>query len=145
MKMLYTIGHSNHDLPTFLNLLKDVGIECIWDVRSKPYSIWTPHFNKQFLQTSLNKIGIDYKSVLALGGLDDSIPQEVYEKALDDLIKKSGEEKIAVMCSEGKHRDCHRWQKIARDAEPRGVKVIHITTKGELVEDIYPVPAPSLF
>ncbi len=142
---LYTIGHSNHDLATFMELVLGAEIECIWDVRSKPYSRWNPHFNRDYIKSVLNNKGVDYRSVLALGGLDDNIQPEVYELALNDLIEKAAGQKIAIMCSEGKHRDCHRWSKIARDVEEKGVKVIHITTKGELVEDIYPVPAPSLF
>jgi len=42
MNPLYTIGHSTHELPRFLELLRQHGIQEVADVRSQPYSRHTP-------------------------------------------------------------------------------------------------------
>ena len=37
---LYTIGHSNHSIDTFLDLLREHGIAVVIDVRSRP-AMWS--------------------------------------------------------------------------------------------------------
>jgi uncharacterized protein (DUF488 family) len=41
----YTVGHSNHSLEAFLQLLKAYETEVLIDTRSDPYSRFAPHFN----------------------------------------------------------------------------------------------------
>ena len=67
--MLFTVGHSNHPLDTFLALLRDVGITAIADVRSSPYSRFNPQYNREALELSLCDAGIGYAHMRALGGL----------------------------------------------------------------------------
>ena len=43
---LFTIGHSNHTVETFVTLLRQHGITAIGDVRSRPHSRFLPHFNR---------------------------------------------------------------------------------------------------
>ena len=50
---IYTIGHSNHPLETFLGLLRQHGIRALFDVRSSPYSGYTPYFNKDEIPRAL--------------------------------------------------------------------------------------------
>ena len=57
---LYTIGHSNHNLDTFISLLKQHQITALADVRSHPYSRYLSHFNKSPLQNSLKQEKIAY-------------------------------------------------------------------------------------
>jgi hypothetical protein len=57
---LLTIGHSNHRIEVFLDLLKRHRIEAIADVRSRPYSRFVPHFSKQRLAWLLQQEGIGY-------------------------------------------------------------------------------------
>jgi hypothetical protein len=57
---LFTIGHSNHPLERFLDLLRRHGIGAVADVRSRPYSRFVPHFSKERLQRNLVEEGIDY-------------------------------------------------------------------------------------
>jgi uncharacterized protein (DUF488 family) len=49
---LFTIGHSNHPIEHFLELLRRHGIEAIADVRSRPYSRFVPHFSNPHLTPS---------------------------------------------------------------------------------------------
>ena len=57
---VYTIGHSNHSLETFLNLLLASGIEVVVDIRSKPSSQVVPHFDRKPLENSLKMKGFKY-------------------------------------------------------------------------------------
>src|SRR5437868_6071407 len=62
---LYTVGHSNHSLEEFLNLLDKHRIEVLVDTRSHPYSKYVAHFNREDLQSALRQSGLRY---LFLGG-----------------------------------------------------------------------------
>src|SRR5215210_6277837 len=57
---VYTIGHSNLSLERFLDMLIDNGVRALVDVRSAPYSQYTPHFNKDALAKALETYGIAY-------------------------------------------------------------------------------------
>jgi hypothetical protein len=46
--VVYTIGHSNHELETFIQLLRQFGVTAVVDVRSHPYSR-LDHFNREAL------------------------------------------------------------------------------------------------
>ena len=63
---IYTIGHSNHEIEIFLNLLRATNIDMVVDVRSAPFSKMYPHFNRETLESSLKENGIGY---LFLGDL----------------------------------------------------------------------------
>ena len=60
MNSLYTIGHSNHDLEHFFELLKMHAITAIGDVRSSPYSKFNPQYNREPLQKALKENRIAY-------------------------------------------------------------------------------------
>ncbi|MBC7526673.1 MAG: DUF488 family protein, partial [Chthonomonadaceae bacterium] len=60
LPILYTLGHSNHSLERFLELLRLHKIETVGDVRSQPYSPYCPHFNREALQIALLQNGISY-------------------------------------------------------------------------------------
>ena len=58
--MIRTIGHSNHPIERFVDLLKNAGVKLLVDVRSMPYSRRFPQFSRERLQKSLATTGIDY-------------------------------------------------------------------------------------
>ena len=58
--ILYTIGHSNHKIEDFISLLKRYGITCVADVRSAPYSHYSPQFNRESLTLALQAANIEY-------------------------------------------------------------------------------------
>jgi len=58
--ILYTIGHSNHDQEHFCTLLQQHRIDVLADVRSQPYSRYTPHFNAEERKAALATHGIRY-------------------------------------------------------------------------------------
>src|SRR5262245_49070311 len=57
---LFTIGHSNHPIERFLDLLRGSGVTAIADVRSMPSSRRYPWFSKTRLSERLETEGIAY-------------------------------------------------------------------------------------
>ena len=56
-RCVFTIGHSNHDEQTFVDLLQQHRIEVVADVRSQPYSKYASHFNSSPIKASLTAAG----------------------------------------------------------------------------------------
>src|ERR1700743_2023752 len=60
LNKIYTVGHSNHPIEKFLDLLTRNEITAIADVRSKPFSRRNPQFNKDRLAAALAQRDIAY-------------------------------------------------------------------------------------
>ena len=146
----FTIGHSNHEADHFIELLKSHKITCLGDVRSSPYSKFTPQFNKENLNADLKRGNILYVYLgNKLGGryLDSALlyPNGVvnYNKVMEQEefcaginrvignIKKGL--RIALMCAEKNPLDCHRFLLVARALAHKGVRVKHILESGEVI------------
>ena len=65
---LFTIGHSNHAIEHFVDLLKRHQIEALADVRRFPSSRRHPHFNRPSLAEAFAEHGIEYHWLESLGG-----------------------------------------------------------------------------
>jgi len=161
--LIHTVGHSDHTMEGFVDLLRSHGITLVVDVRSQPYSRWTPQFNRETLARDLSNddAGIAYRFMGdSLGGRpsDPSLydpGQErpdyqrveqtpAYQAGIDRLLELARTERVAVMCSEGDHRGCHRHLLVAQTLLGRGVRVLHIqpdggTIEGELVPQQLPL------
>lgn len=57
---ILTIGHSNHPIERFLQLLQNAGVTLLADVRSFPTSRYAPQFNRETLAQALKTAGIAY-------------------------------------------------------------------------------------
>lgn len=149
MKVLYTIGHSNHSLKDFLELISFYEIDQLVDIRTIPKSRHVPWFNKKKLTSELSKRKIAYQHIAELGGLRNTTKNSINQawnnasfrgyadymqtpefftglKTLNQYIKKSC--KTAIMCAEALPWRCHRT--LVADAEViRNIKVIHIMSK----------------
>ena len=55
---ILTVGHSNHSIEKFLELLAAKGVSAVADVRSSPYSRYTPQFNRETLEAALKRADI---------------------------------------------------------------------------------------
>lgn len=147
---LYTIGHSNIDIDSFIKLLIYAGINVLVDVRSSPYSRYALQFNKEALINALKSRGIKYifmgdvlggkpndNSCYVDGRVDYELVRgkEYYQKGLDRLMKGIGSYRVAIMCSEEDPIKCHRRNLIARDIYKKGVKIFHIRNSGEIEHD----------
>jgi len=142
---IYSIGHGNKKIETFISELKSFKIQFLLDIRSKPYSKWNPQFNKVALDLELKKNGITYVFVGdTLGGLP--VDRSCYDydgKVVYDLIKekdffKSGLKRLttahekrinlAIMCSESKPEECHRSKLIGQELLNKEISLKHIVS-----------------
>lgn len=148
--LVHTIGHSNHDLSYFMELLKLHKITCVIDVRTVAASTYNPQFNQHPLQAALKQTGILYmhfKEEFGARQTDEAVLNEA-GKVNFKLVQKNpvfkngvrrveaGIEKgyrIALMCSEANPLDCHRFSMIAAYLIRQGIKVLHILKDGSAV------------
>lgn len=121
---IHSIGHSNRSYLELARLLKSAGIETVIDCRTRPYSRW-PQFNSKRLQASLEADGMRYEfRGTNLGGYGEN---EAEDETLDELTERAASgERLALLCSEGDFRNCHRGTRLAPALEARGVNVRHL-------------------
>jgi uncharacterized protein (DUF488 family) len=127
---IFTIGHSNIPLATFLKKLKEHQVEVLVDVRTIPLSRFCPHFNEKPLRATLATETIKYLFRGAnLGGRAVNVG---YEEAINELteLAKQGK-KVCLMCSEKKFENCHRYLTLTPSFEERGLLVVHIQYENE--------------
>jgi uncharacterized protein (DUF488 family) len=145
---VFTVGHSTHPPERFLALLRQHEITAVCDVRSRPYSGYSPQFNREALEQALREAGIKYvflgKELGARSG-----DRSCYErgKVQYDLIARTelfrqgiervrdGMEKgfrVALMCAEAEPLECHRTILVARHVAASGIQVQHIHADGSL-------------
>lgn len=145
---IFTIGHSNHSLERFLDLLERYEIETLIDVRSKPFSRFSPHFNRQTLQTAVEGLGLRYQYLGdCLGGrpsdpallngeghasYDLVAASEPFRAALEMVSLEAGIGRTAIMCAEDDPRRCHRWHLVTPRLVEKGFVVLHIRADGGL-------------
>jgi hypothetical protein len=148
MPVIYTLGHSNHPLDRFLELLARHRISTLADVRSRPYSRWCPHFGRTSLERSLGDRSIDYVFLGAeLGGRpeapscygpDGRLDYRSRSEAPDFLSGIRRLEGLAarnpttIMCAEEDPARCHRELLVAPALERLGIGVTHIRGDGRL-------------
>ena len=152
-QIVFTIGHSTHDIDYFIGLLKTYEINCLIDVRSQPYSKFAPQFNKDELISKLTSEKILYAHFGKEFGarhtesslLDDSGKKVDFDKVRksDEFnqgwqrLKKAlelGQYTIALMCAEADPFDCHRFSLISYQLRQK-VAVNHILKDGNLKEN----------
>jgi uncharacterized protein (DUF488 family) len=121
---IFTIGHSNKDINTFTDLLKTANIQTVIDCRTRPRSRF-PQFNRERLATHLNSQQINYEfRGTNLGGYGGNV---FFNETLDELKDRAERnERIALLCSEGKPQDCHRGTILAPELQERGLTIEHL-------------------
>ncbi len=142
-KVIYTVGHSNHSIDFFIDLIKTFSITCIIDVRSVPASSYSPQFNIDNLQKSLKASKIIYLHFGEEFGarhtekeLLDSFGKVDFDKVRETPKFLFGVERlqkgldrgfnISLMCSEAEPFDCHRFSMISYYLARNGFIVHHI-------------------
>jgi uncharacterized protein (DUF488 family) len=150
---IFTIGHSNHPLGKFIEMLRANGIGLIADVRTIPKSRHNPHYNSDVLAVALPESRIDYHHLPLLGGLRhpkkdsinsawendsfrgfaDYMQTEGFAAGLSELLAIGREQRTAVMCAEALPWRCHR-SLIADALLVRGVAVTHIMSRTSVKE-----------
>lgn len=149
-RTIWTIGHSNHDLATVLEMLQSEAISRVIDVRRFPGSRRHPHFKREHLIVALQAVGIEYHHLESLGGrrirsLGDSpntawrseslnayadhMRTDEFQAALAQLMRLALHQRVAVLCAEALPWRCHR-QLIADALVAQGWTVEHIFAAG---------------
>jgi uncharacterized protein (DUF488 family) len=143
--VIHTIGHSTRTTEQFINLLTLHRIDLLIDVRRWPMSKRNPQFNRDNLSASLKESRIDYLSRQDLGGFRkarqdslntawrvpafrayaDFMLTAEFERVLAEIEALARARRIALMCAEAVHWQCHR-QLLADAFLVRGWTVLHI-------------------
>ena len=145
---VFTVGHSNHAPETFITLLLSHRTNRVADVRSSPYSRYTPHFNHGPLIEMLEDHGIGYAFLGGeLGGrpadrscydadgrvqYDQVAKTDPFDDGIKRIINGADDCRIALMCTEKEPLECHRTLLVSRTLAERGVAIEHILADGGL-------------
>jgi uncharacterized protein (DUF488 family) len=150
MLELFTIGHSIHSAGRFIDLLKMHGITALCDVRSSPYSRFTPQFNRETLKGELAGHHIIYLYLGAELGPRSSDPTcyeggkvqynrlagtDLFQQGLGRLRKGMTTYRIALMCAEKDPLTCHRMLLICRNMRGDDILIRHILEDGSLEDN----------
>lgn len=146
-KELYTIGHSNHQIERFIDLLKMHAITAICDVRSQPYSRHNPQFNREVLQTQLKANNIAYAYLGSELGARSNDPTcykngqvqfnclsqtNVFKAGVQRVKTGMESHRVALMCAEKDPLQCHRTILICRSMRNEGVFIKHLLADGSI-------------
>lgn len=141
---VYTIGYTSFDQKQFIQVLKELDINCVIDVRSVPASSQFPQYNKSMFEPLLKKEGIKYRNYTEFGARQEDrqyysdsgyLDFEVYSKS--SLFQK-GISKVCqgmqmgfcfvLMCAEKDPINCHRSIMISKSFVEKGIDIQHIRT-----------------
>lgn len=146
---IYTIGHSNHRIKDFINLLKKHGITAVADVRSSPFSKYNPQFNRDAFADALKREGIAYVFIGEELGARPKDPdcynngsanfekmaeRPIFKQGIERLLKGMEKYRIVMLCAEKEPLDCHRTILVCRYLRKFGFPIKHILADGS-VED----------
>ena len=140
--LVYTIGHSNRPLETFLDSLRSNEIVHVLDVRTVPRSRHNPQFNRETLPESLRAAQIAYTHLPGLGGLRharadspnsgwhnlsfrgyaDYMQSPEFAENVQWVAQLAGVKRCVLMCAEAVPWRCHRSM-IGDALVIRGVRV----------------------
>jgi uncharacterized protein (DUF488 family) len=126
--LVCTIGHSNRELSTFVDLLRRNEIKHVLDVRTVPRSRHNPQFAQDALPESLKAVGIAYTHLPGLGGLRharadsantgwrnasfrgyaDYMQTPEFAENVEWVADLARTERCVLMCAEAVPWRCHR-------------------------------------
>jgi uncharacterized protein (DUF488 family) len=146
--MIFTIGHSNHTIELFIKLLVSHNIDLLVDVRTTPYSKYSPQYNRENLSKSLKENNISYlhkgdslggmpedRSVLESTGrisLEKIQSKNWFQKGIDEIIELSKTHRLALMCAEEDPKRCHRGHIITNTLLKMNYEIWHIRKDSSL-------------
>jgi uncharacterized protein (DUF488 family) len=145
-----TVGHGARPIEAFVAVLRSASVATLLDIRRFPGSRRHPQFGRDALAASLGADGIRYEwwgealggrrsgrpdsrhtalRNAAFGGYADHMDTEPFRTAVDDLVRRAGTERLAIMCAETWWRHCHRML-VADALTLRGAAVVHLLDVG---------------
>lgn len=145
---VFTIGHSNHPIETFLELLERYQIEVLVDVRTNPFSRFSRQFSHEPLKASILNAGLKYLHLgRELGGKPaekefyDAQGHVDYERiarsarfseGIERLVAGCRKYRVAIMCAEENPSECHRRRLLGPVLAQHGIEEKHIRGSGAL-------------
>jgi uncharacterized protein (DUF488 family) len=151
---LFTIGHGNHSIDKLHGLLETNGVRTVVDVRTMPFSRYSPQFNKSDLDAALAERDIRYlfagkylggrpadptcykSGILPGEGTDylhevdyaEVMKREWFLKGINRLLELADLQVTTMLCSEEDPARCHRHHLITKYilAQDPGADVRHI-------------------
>lgn len=147
MESIFTIGHSNHSIERFIDLLKQHEVSAIADVRSTPMSRFAPQFNQGALRGALTGAHVKYVFLGKELGARSADPRcyidgkvqyrrlaqtPDFASGIARLVYGVSREKIAIMCTEKEPLECYRTVLVSRVLVDRGLQVMHILGDGSV-------------
>lgn len=165
---VFTVGHSNIAAETLLTILQRQQVRVLVDIRSAPFSAYTPQFNREVFSQFAIAHGLDYRYAgEALGGrptdptcyFNGELPdakanylelvdyaavarRDWYLRGIDRLVMLAQAQPTVIMCSEGDPHKCHRHHLIARTLLGRGVVVHHL--REQAAQDVVLLPGEQM-
>ena len=149
--VIFTVGHSHHPIEHFSTILRGTGIQVVTDVRSSPYSRFSPQYNSQDLRRSLGAISVQYVRLGAeLGGRpedrslydpDGHVNYErlaasgAFQRGIERLVEGASRYRVAILCGEEDPTDWHRRLLVGRVIALRGFEIMHIRRDGRLEDE----------
>ena len=145
--ILYTIGHSNHTIKYFIDLLKRYKIGIVVDVRSVPYSRYCSQFDKKILSAALKTVNIQYVFLgKELGARPDDpacyeggcvnfkwiARRKEFKNGVQRFLASIGKYYVALMCTEKEPLECHRTILICRNLKEYNLCIKHILEDGKI-------------
>ncbi|WP_338090784.1 DUF488 domain-containing protein [Planosporangium thailandense] len=152
--MIFTVGHGARPIDAFLAVLRSAEVAVVVDIRRYPGSRKHPQFGRDALARALREHGIGYEwQGEALGGrrsrrpdsrhpalhsasfagYADHMDTAGFRDAVDALVARAPEERLAIMCAETYWRNCHRML-VADALTVRGATVVHLLDAGRREE-----------
>jgi len=160
---VWTIGHSTRPVQMLIDLLQQVGIELLADVRRHPFSRRHPQFAREALAASLQAVDIEYHWIPELGGMRrprrdsrntgwrndsfrgyaDYMETGEFQVAVARLLELTRSKRTACMCAEQDWQQCHRGL-LADYLKLQGCEVRHILSPERIEPHPYTKPARIL-
>ena len=142
MATLFMIGHSNHPLELFKQMLEREKIAVLYDIRMIPFSRYVPQYNQTTFPETLESWGISYLYRSDIGprvegdtplydkngfNYDKALNRERIIEGLKLLVSDLKEEdNIAIMATKKEPLECHRFLVLSRVLQDMGHTIKHI-------------------
>ena len=131
-----SVGYQGRSVDELIDVLRGSGVELLVDVRLNPISR-KPGLSKNPLSQALAEAGIGYRHERALGNPRDNrdpFDRERYEAylrengsaVLAEIIDLASLVRIALLCYERQHLDCHRSAILGLAAHTHSVDVLEL-------------------
>jgi len=148
MNTIFTIGHSQHPMKHFIELLNMHNINYVIDVRSTPYSKYAQEYDRENIKNILKQNNIEYcfmgksfgarqddRTLYTTSGYLDFEKVAMADKfnvALSSVKRGMENNNIALMCLEKAPIDCHRAILVGNAFYRANCNVEHILEDGIL-------------